>query len=255
VSVRWTAVVWLVAAAGCQRPADEFFCATSAMCRQGVRTGTCEPDQRCSFPDAACPSMRRYAAYSGRLSETCVGADSIAGDGMVVLPATWFGQEMPSWAGPGAARIALSTRMSNPTSQQALATFMGTDASGTFDVGKVNGALNHFLNDIWFETKPMSDPPTAAQRELLKRDLLLNINTGHPLVANVVSGFRPPGYPPAPIYHYVTIIGYDLGGDRVLISDPGAEGAKGPGWETVPRTYWISLTDLGTWIGGKGYTA
>ena len=28
----------------------------------------------------------------------------------------------------------------------------------------------------------------------------------------------------------------------------------GASWNAVPRTYWISLTDLGTWIGGKGYT-
>ena len=25
--------------------------------------------------------------------------------------------------------------------------------------------------------------------------------------------------------------------------------------QSVTRTYWISVTDLGTWIGGKGYTA
>jgi hypothetical protein len=41
----------------------------------------------------------------------------------------------------------------------------------------------------------------------------------------------------------------------VLIADPAGEGAGGSSWTNVPRTYWISISDLATWIGGKGYTA
>jgi hypothetical protein len=82
-----------------------------------------------------------------------------------------------------------------------------------------------------------------------------NIDAGYPIVANVVSGWRPPGYPGGTIYHYVAVIGYDQSGDRVLIADPAGDGAAGTSWSNVPRTYWISTYDLGTWIGGKGYAA
>jgi len=248
----------LVAAGGCDSLASDFLCSGAPACRLHGVQGTCEPDGHCSFPDASCPStMRRYSDYSGRLSDVCVGSDTIPASGGITLTAGWFGEETTSWAAPASARIALSTRTTNLPSQQTLATFMGTTTNGTDNVGLVKNALNHYLSSTWFEQKSMSDPPTQAERDLLQRDVLLNLNNGYPLVANVVSGFRPPGYPPGPalIYHYVAIIGYDSGGARVLVSDPGAEGFGGPGWSSVTRTYWISLLDLGTWIGGKGYTA
>ncbi len=248
----------LAVAAGCDPLAGEFLCSSSAACRLHGVQGTCEPDGHCSFPDTACPStMRRYADYSGRLSDVCVGSDTIPAAGGITLKATWFGQETTYWAGPAATRIALSTRMANPPSQTTLAAYLGTTTNGTDNVGLVKNALNHYLSSTWFEVKSVSCPPTQAERDLLQRDVLLNLNNGYPLVANVVSGFRPPGYPPGPalIYTYVTVIGYDSGGARVLIADPGAEGAGGAGWSNVMRTYWISLIDLGTWIGGKGYTA
>ena len=49
--------------------------------------------------------------------------------------------------------------------------------------------------------------------------------------------------------------GFDQSGAKVLIADPAAQGhGGGASWNNVPQTYWISLQDLGTWIGGKGYT-
>lgn len=173
----------------------------------------------------------------------------------VTLEAEWQGQQTGYWCGPGATRIALSTEMSDPPSQATLADFLGTTTAGTDHIGLVRDALNHYLQTSWFETKEMYDPPTEAQRDLLAQDIVLNLSNGHPLVANVVSGWRPPGYPSGTIYHYVAIIGYADGGQSVLIADPAAEGAAGSSWVNVPRTYWITIWDLGTWIGGKGYTA
>jgi hypothetical protein len=247
----------LLAAAGCDSLASEFLCSGSQACRLHGVQGMCETDGHCSFPDAACPSMRRYSDYSGRLSDVCVGSDSIPATNGVMLAATWFGEEQSAWAGPAAGRIALSTRTTNLPTQQTLATFMSTTTtSGTDNVGLVKNALNYYLHTAWFQEKLVSDPPTQAERDLLKSDILLNLNNGYPLVANVVSGtFRPPGYPAGNIYHYVAIIGYDSGGDRVLVSDPGAMGFGGAGWEGVPETYWVATSDLGTWVAGKGYAA
>jgi hypothetical protein len=251
-------IACLVAAGtgGCDALPSEFLCHSADACRQGGTQGTCEPDGHCSFPDETCASKRRYADFSGRLSAVCVGTDAPQ-PGTVQLTATWFGQERLEWSAPASAQIALSTLVAAPPSQQDLATYMGTTVNGTDNVGLVQGALNHFANTTWFETKFIPNcPPTDAQRELLKRDVLLNVNTGHPLVANVISGFRPPGYPPTgTIYHYVAVVGYASNGDMVLIADPGAEGHGGADWQNVMRFYWISTIDLGTWICNKGYTA
>jgi hypothetical protein len=152
--------------------------------------------------------------------------------------------------------MALTTRMSsNAPSQQTLATYMGTTTDGTDDISLVRNALNHYLGTTWYEAKYLPDPPSQAERDLLKQDIVYDLSRGWPLVANVVSGWRPPGYPGGTIYHYVAIVGYDQGGDLVLIADPAGDGAGGSSWTNVPRTYWISVYDLGTWIGGKGYTA
>lgn len=171
-----------------------------------------------------------------------------------VLPFVWKGQETGYWCGPGSTRIALSTRLSTLPSQTTLAKYMGTTTAGTDYVGLVVNALNHYFPTTRFKSKAMYDPPTAAQRTALKADILANIRAGYGMVANVVSGWRPPGYPSGTIYHYVAIVGFDAGGDKVLIADPAAEGSAGAGWTKVPRTYWVSVYDLGTWIGGKGYT-
>jgi peptidase C39-like protein len=172
-----------------------------------------------------------------------------------VLAVAWQGQQTGYWCGPGSTRMALSTRLANPPSQQTLANYMGTTVNGTDDVSLVRGALNYYLGTTWFVAKYMPDPPSQAERDQLKHDIVYNIDHDYPLVANVVSGWRPPGYPGGTIYHYVAIVGYDQSGDLVLIADPAGDGAGGSSWTNVPRTYWISVQDLGTWIGGKGYTA
>ncbi|MDB4969957.1 MAG: lysis protein [Myxococcales bacterium] len=172
-----------------------------------------------------------------------------------VLNVTWQGQQTGYWCGPGSTRMALSTRLASPPTQQTLASYMGTTTNGTDDVSLVRGALNHYFATSFFQAKYMADPPPQSERDLLKHDVVYDIDHGYPLVANVVSGWRPPGYPGGTIYHYVAVVGYDQSGDRVLIADPAGDGAGGSSWSNVPRTYWISVYDLGTWIGGKGYTA
>lgn len=170
------------------------------------------------------------------------------------LPFTWYGQETYYYCGPGSTKMALSARIS-PPSQSSLASYMGTDADGTDDISNVVGALNHYLGTTWYERKPVNDPPTQAQRDLLKQDLVFDIDRGYALVANVVSGWRPPGYPSGTIYHYVAVVGYADDGNSAVIADPAGAGAGGSGWVNVPKSYTISTYDLGTWIGLKAYAA
>jgi Peptidase_C39 like family len=170
------------------------------------------------------------------------------------LPFTWFGQERYYFCGPASTKIALSARMT-PPSQSTLAASLGTTTNGTDDTANVVATLNHYLGTTWYERKPVNDPPTQAQRDLLKQDLVFDVDRGWAIVANVVSGWRPPGYPSGTIYHYVAVVGYADNGNSAVIADPAGAGAGGSGWVNVPKTYTISTYDLGTWIGLKAYAA
>jgi hypothetical protein len=171
------------------------------------------------------------------------------------LAVEWQGQQTYYWCGPGSTHMALTTRLAaSAPSQQSLADFMGTTTDGTDDISLVRDALNHYLGTTRYVATYLPDPPSPAQRDTLRHDVVDDIAHGWPLVANVVSGWRPPGYPSGTIYHYVAVVGYDQDGALVEIADPAGDGAGGASWTSVPRTYWISVDDLGTWIGAKGYT-
>ena len=177
------------------------------------------------------------------------------------LSFTWQGEVDYYMCGPSAARMALSTRMANPPSQQTLASYMGTTTNGTDYVGLVRGALDHYLGTTYDETDLPNDPPSQAQQDALRKQLVQSIDAGYGLVANVVSGWRPPGYPSGTIYHYIALVGYDAHGDKVLVADPAATGcgdgncgSPSSGFYNVPKSYWINTSDLGIWITPKGYT-
>lgn len=182
---------------------------------------------------------------------TTANAVSAKVDGKT-LPATWYGQETSYWCGPGSTKIAISARKS-PPSQSTLARYMGTTTNGTDHIGLVSSALNNYLGTSHYRTRNIPDPAGASHKAQLKKDLVASVNAGYALVGNVVSGWRPPGYPTGTIYHYVAIIGYAQNGDSALIADPAGRGAAGPRWQNVPSSYWVTTDNLGRWIGGKGY--
>ncbi|MFI5289674.1 MAG: C39 family peptidase [Polyangia bacterium] len=179
-----------------------------------------------------------------------------------VLPFVWQGENDYYMCGPSAARMALSSRISNLPSQSALANYMGTTTNGTDDIGLVRGALNHYFGITSYQENDIpGDSPTTAEQAALKKALVASIDAGYAMVANVVSGWRPPSYPPGTIYHYVAVIGYDASGDQALIADPAATGCgngmcgnPASDWYGVPKSYWIATSDLGVWIAEKGYT-
>jgi hypothetical protein len=179
-----------------------------------------------------------------------------------VLPFVWQGEQDYYMCGPSAARMALSAHAKALPTQPELADYMGTTTNGTDEIGLVRGALDHYLAiNAYKETDLPDDPPTAAQQSALEQHLVASIDAGYALVANVVSGWRPPFYPGGTIYHYVAVIGYDAGGAKALIADPAATGC-GNGecgnpssvWYQTPKSYWIDTSDLGVWIAEKGYT-
>ncbi|HZX05652.1 C39 family peptidase [Kribbella sp.] len=158
-------------------------------------------------------------------------------------------QQTGYWCAPAATRIALSARIS-PPSQQQLADELPTTTNGTDWIGQVTRVLNNHLGTGWYETKEMPDDlPTQAQRDLLWRDIVLDIGNNYPIVANIVApaNNHPPGYPNYTIYHYFTVIGYDDSDQTVLIADPAGFAPS--------ATYWLTFNQLATLIPPKGYSA
>jgi hypothetical protein len=180
------------------------------------------------------------------------------------LTFTWQGEQKYYYCGPSTAFMGLSVHMANPPTQDELAAFMGTTTGGTNYIGLVANAWNHYLNITkYYETDITGSTPTQAQRDQLKKDIVHTIEAGYPVGVNVVSGWRPPNYPPTgTIYHYITIMGYDQSGDLVLVGDPAATGCgvgqcgnPNADFGHVAESYWITTQDLGTWITPKGYTS
>jgi hypothetical protein len=177
-----------------------------------------------------------------------VPAGAYSAQGLRTLSIDFQYQQTGYWCGPAATRIALSARIS-PPSQATLAAQLGTTTNGTDWIGQVTGVLNNNLGTGWYETKEMpNDPPTQAQRDLLWRDIILDIDNNYPIVANIVApaNNHPPGYPNYTIWHYFTVIGYDTSDSTVLIADPAGFG---------PATYWLTFNQLATLIPPKGYSA
>ncbi len=165
-----------------------------------------------------------------------------------VLQVDYQVQETGYWCGPAATRIALSAR-GVYRSQGDLAAELGTHTGGTDHIGQVTRVLGGYVG--WYETKEMpNDPPTQAQRDLLWRDIVLDIDNGYAIVANIVAppGNQPPGYPPGQtIYHYFTVIGYNDANMTVLIADPASFSGN--------QIYWLTFNQLATLIPPKGYSA
>lgn len=174
------------------------------------------------------------------------------------LNIAWQRQINGYYCGPGTTRIVISTREStNLPTQDFLAGQLGTDTDGTDHINSMRDVLNarwKLTGADAFVSHDMDFTPTAAQRAQFKADVVKRIAAGYGIVTNVISGWRPPGYPTTgTIYHYVAIVGYDQNGDKVLVADPAGEGGSGTAFKNVPRTYWVDIEDMATWIGGKGY--
>jgi peptidase C39-like protein len=193
-------------------------------------------------------------ATTATLTVGALAAPAIAGAAPVsprsqhVLNVDYQVQETGYWCGPAATRIALSARGIN-VSQADMAAQLGTTTNGTDWIGQVTGVLDNYVG--WYETKEMpNDPPTQGQRDLLWNDIVLDINNGYAIVANIVAppGNQPPGYPPnQTIYHYFTVIGYDDSNMTVYIADPASFSGN--------QFYWLSFDQLATLIPPKGYSA
>lgn len=188
------------------------------------------------------------AAALSPASSPTPAAPVVRPSGEHVLDVDYQVQETGYWCGPAATRIALSAR-GIYRSQADLAAELGTHTGGTDWIGQVTRVLGGYAG--WYETKEMpNDPPTQAQKDLLWNDIVVDIDNGYPIVANIVAppGNQPPGYPSdQTIYHYFTVIGYNDVDRTVLIADPASFSGN--------QIYWLTFDQLASLIPPKGYSA
>ncbi|WP_143261558.1 C39 family peptidase [Allokutzneria sp. NRRL B-24872] len=178
--------------------------------------------------------IRRRAAVVAAVSlaATVFAAPAHANATEKTLTHEWQGQQQTGWADAAALRVAVSPRVKPVPSQQKLHGLLGSPIVG--DPGtRMRRAVNQALRTSWFELKPISGQ--------LSRDVVLNINNNYPVIVHLADGWHPSGPRGG---HHVTVVGYRSGGAEVLVADASAEGTGGPGWETVPRTRWLTAEAL-----------
>lgn len=100
------ALVALVAATGvgCVK-LDSFNCLQSSECQNGELAGTCEVGGLCSFPDATCPSGKKFGELAGEQSGQCVGDGATTGE-----------TTAPTSTGSSSTSLDLTTTSFDPTS-------------------------------------------------------------------------------------------------------------------------------------------
>jgi hypothetical protein len=176
------------------------------------------------------------------------GSNAEATQPWKVLNHDYQAQQTGYWCGPAATRIALSARRAPPT-QQTLANQLPTTTNGTDRIDQVTTVLNSYLGGPRYDTAQLpNDPPNQAQRDKLWRDVVLGIDSNHPVVTNIVAppSNHPPGYPNETIFHYFTAVGYNPTTREVYIADPANFGGH--------DHYWLTFNQFATLIPPKGYS-
>src|SRR5690606_22470127 len=108
--------------------------------------------------------------------------------------------------------------------------------------------LNNHVGPRYGTVEMPNDPPTPAQRERLWNDIVLSVDAGHGVVANIVAppSNHPPGYPNETIYHYFAVIGYNPDTRQVYVADSANFSGQ--------HHYWLTLDKLASLIPPKGYS-
>ena len=166
-----------------------------------------------------------------------------------VLDVDYQVQSTSYWCGPASTRIALSARTAAP-SQAQLAGELPTTVNGTDTIDQVTRVLNRHLGAGTYATKLMpNDPATPAQKMGLWNDIVVSIDQGYAVVANIVAppNNHPPGYPNRTIFHYVALIGYNPDTWEIYVADPANFGGN--------KRYWLSFDQVAKLIPPKGYSS
>jgi hypothetical protein len=187
-----------------------------------------------------------------------------AAAGVAVLPGTAYADAPPPsgrvpsyvaalqpnayYCGPAATRIALSAHGVLPSFDD-LARALGTTQSGTASIFEVTRVLNGVYGYARYTSVEMSNRTvTARQVKKMRSDVIVGVNQGDPIVANV-KGTITDTAGEVHSYnggHYLTITGYASSGDLVTVTDPAdAVGSN---------EYQVPIRVMANWVATRGYT-
>jgi len=155
------AMLGCTAIAGCVS-SSSFECDAASDCVDAGVAGSCEPTGFCSFPDATCPSMRRYGQHAGNgLGGMCVDDDGTTGiaetgdDGpatTITTSASSASETMPlDDEGSSSAAVSVTDEGSTTTSGQESTTDDTVDPETSTSTGEVP-TCSTFVDDFEDET-------------------------------------------------------------------------------------------------------
>lgn len=164
-------------------------------------------------------------------------------------------QETLYWCGPASAQVVLNSRGIH-LDERDLALQIGTHTGGTDYIGLISPILNRHLGGGYIDRYIENDPATPQQAQQLWDDIVVSIDAGYGVIANIVAppsnyprgvkGSISPAYSGGTVYHYIAIMGYSDDGERaVWVADSGFR----------PYGYWCAFEQMATLIPPKGYTA
>jgi len=198
-------------------------------------------------PSAKCDAQRIAPAYT-------------SGSGYAYI--SWmvqYGQTRSNYCGP-ATVAEMSATVPGPSlvglNQDAVASYMGTDSTGT-DVQEMVNGLNHYVGQpdfgwnfysfVWMDYNP-----TPAQRSTFLNNLQIDVQYNSPVAGDAweaAGGPHLPGHPVnQEIFHWFEIGGWNTNTGQVWFADSATTV-----WSGVPAYSVYSTHTIGTILGGRGY--
>lgn len=174
------------------------------------------------------------------------------GDVLLKFDNTIIPQETYYWCGPATMQVLLRIRGLSVT-EKYMADQLPTTTNGTDTILYLTRELNERLGDI-YRTVAVGDPPGEAAHKAFFEAVKHSVDAGYGVGANIIApASNPPrptrgeplrGYGSSPIYHYLSIVGYNEKTGEIAIADSGFS----------PYFYWVNARQFLTVIAGKGYT-
>ncbi|AXH49781.1 endolysin [Gordonia phage Pleakley] len=174
-----------------------------------------------------------------------------AGDVLLKFNNSIIPQETYYWCGPATMQVLLSARGID-VSEADMARALGTTVNGTDYIGYLTRELNKRVGDVYRTVDFAQETPSIIEQ--FRKDLKKSVDAGFGIGANIM--VPPTNYPRTTrgeraaysggwVYHYFSVMGYNLGSDEAAVADSGFR----------DYFYWIKIPQLVSMIAGKGYTA
>jgi hypothetical protein len=168
------------------------------------------------------------------------------GDDKQLLHYDYQRQKTEYYCAPAATAIALSTQ-GKSVSQREVANKLGTTTDGTESVDDTTRVLNEMTGGGYETTEIDGVEAQPQQVQELRTDVVEAVDDNRAVVANI-TGIAEDTNGKQYSYtggHYLSIVGYEDGGDTLKIADP----------YDRSKDYWMDDEDVADWVAERGYSS